>query len=91
LNFCSENLTVYDLAKRGGAALGARVEYATGDGDRRDYHMDNARALYNLEIREGELKTTHNPDNLWRVEKCLRAYGDYLPTRTDLYKKLLGE
>jgi hypothetical protein len=53
--------------------------------------MDNARALYNLEIRDGELKTTHNPDNLWRVEKCLRTYGDYLPTRTDMYKKLLGE
>jgi len=47
--------------------------------------------LYNLEIREGELKTTHNPDNLWRVDNCLRRYDGYLPTRTDMYRKLLGE
>ena len=91
LNVCSENITVYDLASRVGDALGVRVEYGSGDGDRRDYHMDNARALYNLEIREGELKTTHNPDNLWRVDNCLRRYDGYLPTRTDMYRKLLGE
>lgn len=89
LNVCSENITVYDLAARIGQALNARVEYGKGDGDRRDYHMDNSKAKFHLEIRDNEFKTTHNPENLWRVEKCLREYGDSLPTRTELYKKKL--
>lgn len=89
MNVCSENVTVYDLAARIGQALNARVEYGTGDGDRRDYHMDNSKVKFHLEIRDNEFKTTHNPENLWKVEKCLRAYNGNLPTRTDLYQKKL--
>jgi len=86
INVCSENITVYDLAKRIGESLGARVTYGEGDSDRRDYHMDNSKAMFALEIREQEWKTTHDPAYLWEVDKCLRKYGDFLPTRTELYK-----
>lgn len=84
-NVCSENVTVYELAKRVGDALGVSVRYDSGDGDKRDYHMSNAKAMYHLEIREEEWKTTHMPDLIWRVEQCLKQYNGNLRTRTEMY------
>lgn len=88
-NVCSENITVYQLAKRIGQAMNVPVEYGTGDGDRRDYHMDNSKVMYHLEIRKDEWKTTESPDLLWRVEQCLRSYDGNLKTRTEAYTELL--
>lgn len=86
INVCSENIQVYDLARRIGDSLGCRVGYGDGDTDQRDYHMDNSKAMFALEIHEPEWKTTANPALLWEVDKCLRKYGKFLPTRTELYK-----
>jgi nucleoside-diphosphate-sugar epimerase len=88
-NVCSENVTVYELAKRIGNSLNVPVDYGTGDSDKRDYHMDNSRVMYNLEIREEEWRTTHTQENIWQVEKCLKAYNGTLLTRTDMYAEMM--
>ena len=90
-NVCSENVTVYELAKRIGSALNVNVDYGSGDSDKRDYHMDNSKAMYHLEIREDEWKTTLNPEFIWAVEKCLAAYHGNLKTRTQMYQEMLHQ